>query len=54
MDNIEPPNLWILQWFLNLNKNNRHPCLVTTEEGTLLADTIEMYAVLVNRRIDFL
>jgi len=34
-------------------RNSLH-CLVTTEEGTLLADTIEMYAVLVNRRIDFL
>jgi len=34
-------------------RNSLH-CLVTTEEGTLLADTIEMYAVLVNRRLDFL
>ena len=34
-------------------RNSLH-CLVTTEEGTLLADTIEMYAVLANRRLDFL
>ena len=29
-------------------------CLLNREEGTLLADTIEMYFVLVNRRLDFL
>ena len=28
-------------------------CLLNREEGTLLADTIEMYFVLVNRRLDF-